>query len=226
MGEAIFCRRGAAFKNTADGYAIICVRYPAMSDCRCEKSGQAYTVKKGSGVSAFAVGESGTWTVTVSDGTHSSNGSVNIAAAGEIKTLQLSYSNTPISGETALLSAGSGFASGYSLGGNAGMNGSAIRENGDGGFWLSPAVDLSGYSRVTVTGTLRSAAGTQSIIRVGSTTDKVFSLVQTPERSAVWSGFVGLEGSVTLDVSELSGAYYIGSALVGNNLEISGIVLS
>lgn len=219
-------RKGTAAGTAADGYAIICVRYPAMSDCRCEKGGRVYTVKKGSGASAIAVGESGTWTVTVSDGTHSSSGSVSIGSAGEIKSIQLSYSYGPISGETALLSSASGLASGYSLGGNAAMNSNAIRENGNGGFWLSPAVDLSGYSRVTVSGVLRSASGTQSIIRVGSTADKVYNLLQTPERSATWSGFVGVEGSVTLDVSALDGAYYIGSALVGNNLEITGIVLS
>ena len=226
MGEAIFCRKSAAVQNAADGYAIICARYPAMSDCRCEKSGRVHTVKKGSGASAFAVGESGTWTVTVSDGAHSSSGSVSIGAAGEIKSIQLSYSNAPLSGETALLTPGSGLASGYGLGGNALMSGNAIRETGDGGFWLSPAVDLSGYSRVTVSGVLHSASGTQSIIRVGSATDKVYNLLQTPERAVSWSGFIGLEGSVTLDVSALNGSYYIGSALVGNNLEITGIVLS
>ena len=106
------------------------------------------------------------------------------------------------------------------------MSGNAIRETGDGGFWLSPAVDLSGYSHVTVSGVLHSASGTQSIIRVGSTADKVYNLLQTPERSVSWSGFIDLEGSVTLDVSALNGTYYIGSALVGNNLEITGIVLS
>lgn len=226
MGEAIFCRKGASAKNMADGYAIICVRYPAMSDCSCVKSGHAYTVKKGSGVSAFAVSENGTWTVTISDGKHTNSGSVSVSAAGEIKNLQLSYSSEPQAGETALLSPGSGLAGGYSLNGNAEMNGSAIRENGDGGFWLSPAVDLSGYSKVTVSGVLRSAVNTQSILRVGSATGKVYDLVQSPERAAVWSGFVGLEGSVTLDVSALNGTYYIGSALVGNNLEITGIVLS
>ena len=226
MGEAMIIRKETAAKNAADGYAIICVRYPAMSDCRCEKDGRVYTVKKGSGASAIAVGESGTWTVTVSDGTHSSSGRVSITAAGEIKSIQLSYSYGPVSGETALLSSASGLASGYSLGGNAAMNSNAIRENGNGGFWLSPAVDLSGYSRVTVSGVLRSASNTQSILRVGSTTDKVSNLLQTPERSVTWSGFIGVEGSVTLDVSELTGAYYIGSALVGNNLELTGIVLS
>ena len=226
MGEAIFCRKGVSAKNMADGYAIISVRYPAMSDCRCEKGGCAYTVKKGAGASAFAVSESGTWTVTISDGTHTNSGSVNISAAGEIKNMQIGYSFSPVSGETALLSSGSGLASGYSLSGNARMSGNAIRETGDGGFWLSPAVDLSGYSRVTVSGVLQSAASTQSILRVGSTTDKVYNLVQTPERAVSWSGFIGLEGSVTLDVSALNGTYYIGSAFVGNNLEITGIVLS
>lgn len=228
MGEAFLCRRGGTpVQNAAGGYAIICVRYPALSNCSCAKGTEIYSVQNGSGTTAFAVSTSGTWTVTVSDGTHSSSGSVGITSGGEIKTIQLSYSNEPlVSGETALLSAGSGLASGFSLGGNASMNGNAIQESGDGGFWITPAVDLSGYSRLTVSGVLLSAVNSQSRISVGSTTGKVSDLLQSPEVSATWNGFQDMESTLTVDISSLNGAYYIGSTRVGNNLRITGITLS
>lgn len=227
MGEAYICRRGGvSAQNAAGGYALICVKFPAYSDCTCSKGSASFTLYNGSGTAAFAVTESGTWTVSISDGTDNSTANVSITAAGEIRTIELSYGAAPVTGSTVLLSAEDGLADGYSLGGNAAMSGNAIQESGNGGFWLSPAVDLSGFSSLTVSGVLLSSTNAQSRIGAGSTMGKVSELVQTPEAWAAWPYLCDVEGSLTIDISSLSGSYYIGSALVGNRLKLTGIVLS
>ena len=152
---------------------------------------------------------------------------MNINAAGEIKTIQITYPSEPVVSESGvLLSSQNGLASGYSLGGNARMSGNAIRERDGGGFWLSPAVDLTGYSTLTMSGYLRVATYGHSRVCVGSSSEKVFDIAQTPELSATWLGGIDSLYTASLNISSLNGPYYIGATSVGNNLEITGIVLS
>ena len=215
MGEGILCKKGSILTQTAvSDYALICAKYPTGSSCACSKGSESFF-------------ESGVWTVTISDGMRTKSGSVTISAAGEVKTIQLSYPSDPVvSEEGVLLSAQNGLANGYSLGGNASMNGNAIRERDGGGFWLRPAVNLSGYSTLSVSGYLRSAKYGQSRICVGSSSESVFDIAKTPELYATWQGVFDTLYTVTLNVASLNGAYYIGATSVGNNLEITGIVLS
>lgn len=228
MGEGILCKKGSILTQTAvSDYALICAKYPTGSSCACSKGSESFTAEGGTGLAAFAVTGSGVWTVTISDGMRTKSGSVTISAAGEVKTIQLSYPSDPVvSEEGVLLSAQNGLANGYSLGGNASMNGNAIRERDGGGFWLRPAVNLSGYSTLSVSGYLRSAKYGQSRICVGSSSESVFDIAKTPELYAVWQGVFDTLYTVTLNVASLNGAYYIGATSVGNNLEITGIVLS
>lgn len=227
MGEAFISRRGGGGSRRAlDGYALICVRYPAGSDCVCEMGGESCRVRNGSGLAAFAVSGPGAWTVSCSDGTHSTSGSVVIASAGELKSVQISYASEPELGDGVLVSAQGGLGSGYSVGGNADVSGNAIVESGSGGFYISPAIDLRGYSTLTVTGVLLSLNGQSSIITVASTPGKAMSYLQSPELAVNWNGLVNQDSTLTIDLSGLNGCYYIGSASVGNNLRITGIALS
>ena len=56
--------------------------------------------------------------------------------------------------------------------------------------------------------------------------ESVFDIAKTPELYATWQGVFDTLYTVTLNVASLNGAYYIGATSVGNNLEITGIVLS
>ncbi len=228
MGEGIICKKSGMRAQTAvSSYALICAKYPAGSNCVCSRGSESFTAEGGTGLAAFAVTGSGTWTVTISDGTRSRSGGVNINAAGEIKTIQITYPSEPVVSESGvLLSSQNGLASGYSLGGNARMSGNAIRERDGGGFWLSPAVDLTGYSTLTMSGYLRVATYGHSRVCVGSSSEKVFDIAQTPELSATWLGGIDSLYTASLNISSLNGPYYIGATSVGNNLEITGIVLS
>ena len=229
MGEAYIFKRGSA--NTAiavSSYAMICAKIPAGSSCVCAKGGERMTTESVPGIAAFAVPSSGAWTVTISDGSRGRTGLVAISGQGEVRAIQIAYpgSEPVVSEGGVLLSSQSGLKSGYTLGGHAAMSGNAILENGEGGFWLSPAVDLTSYTSLTVTGYLRKAGEDRSRICLGSTSAKVYDAAQTPDMTAVWMGGVNALYTATLSITSLSGSYYIGSSCVGNNLEITGITLS
>ena len=230
MGEAFICRRGGGSAETAvSSCGFVCASVPQGSSCSCILGDKRFSVENAPGLVAFAVPDCGAWTVTISDGTRSKSGTVNILSAGDVGTITLDYSVAPPTPQTVtktLLSPQSGLASGCSVNGNASFNGSTIRETDGGGFWLSPAVNLANYSTLTVSGMVRAVSYGYSRISVGSTTEKVFSIAQTPECFAEWSGLPNAEYTVSINIAALTGSYYIGSTAVGNNLEITRIELT
>ena len=228
MGEAYLMKRGGANTSVAtSGYAMICAKIPAGSACVCAKGGERMTAESVPGIVSFPVPSSGAWTVTISDGARGRTGLVTISGHGEVRAIQISYPGAPsVSEGGVILSAQSGLKGGYTLGGNAIVSGNAIRENGAGGFWLAPAIDLSSYSTLTVTGYLRSAGEDRSRIGIASTSAKLFDAAEVPDMAAVWMGGIDALYTASLSITNLTGSYYIGSASVGNNLEITGITLS
>jgi len=228
MGEAYFFRRGVANASiNTSSHAMICAKIPSGSACVCAKGGEMLTAENVPGIASFAVPSNGDWTVTISDGARGRTGLVAISGQGEIRAIQIAYAGTPVVSEGGvLLSAQSGLKSGVTLGGNAALSGSAVRENGSGGFWLGPAVDVTGYSSLTVTGYLRASSGQRSRICLGSTSAKVFDPDETPEMGAVWMGGIDALYTASLSITAMTGSYYIGSSCVGNSLEITGITLS
>jgi len=230
MGEAFLCRRGAGAAETAvSACGFVCASVPEGSSCSCILGDKRFSVDNAPGLVAFAVPACGAWTVTISDGTRSKSGTVNILSAGDVRTITLDYTVTPPTPETVtntLLSPQSGLRSDCSVNGNASFNGSTIRESEGGGFWLSPAINLTNYTTLTVSGMARVVSYGYSRISVGSTTEKVFSLAQTPECFAEWTGLPNAEYTVSINVAALTGSYYIGSTAVGNNLEITRIELT
>ena len=230
MGEAFLCRRGAGAAETAvSACGFVCASVPEGSGCSCILGDKRFSVDNAPGLVAFAVPACGAWTVTISDGTRSKSGTVNILSAGDVRTITLDYTVTPPTPETVtntLLSPQSGLRSDCSVNGNASFNGSTIRESEGGGFWLSPAINLTNYTTLTVSGMARVVSYGYSRISVGSTTEKVFSLAQTPECFAEWTGLPNAEYTVSINVAALTGSYYIGSTAVGNNLEITRIELT
>lgn len=228
MGEAYFFRRGGANASiNTSSHAMICAKIPSGSACVCAKGGEMLTAENVPGIASFAVPSNGDWTVTISDGARGRTGLVAISGHGEVRAIQISYPGAPsVSEGGVILSAQSGLKGGCTLGGNAVLSSNAIRENGAGGFWLAPAIDLSSYSTLTVTGYLRKASQDRSRIGVASTSAKLFDAAEVPDMIAVWMGGLNALYTASLSITNLTGSYYIGSASVGNNLEITGITLS
>ena len=230
MGEAYLMKKGGAQERppiAVSDYAMICARVPSGCECVCAKAGESLSVENVPGIAAFAVPSSGAWTVTITDGTRGKSGLVGITGLGEVKAIQISYSADPVAAESGkILTPQSGLKSSYTLGGNGTLSGNVIRESGAGGFWLSPAIDMSSYSLLTVTGYLRASGENRSRICLGTGTAVVYDPTRTPDLTAVWMGGVNEQYTAVVSLTALSGSYYIGSSSVGNNLEITGITLS
>lgn len=228
MGEAWILKRGAAAGQSAQGsHAMICVSAPAGGSLVCARADESLRLDGLDGVAAVPVNANGNWNVTVSDGVRGRSAPVPITGGGELACVTLTYPGTPAVSESGkLFTAAGGLKSGMTLNGTAVVVGGILREGSTGGFWLGPAVNLTGYSTLTVTGVLCVSVERRSRICVGSTSEKVKNPALEPEAAAEWMGGVGVEYTASLDISSLSGAYYIGSASMGNNLELTRIVLS
>lgn len=71
--------------------ATIAVTYPAGSTCTCVNGSTTLTAVGTTGSYTFTVPNSGTWTVSCTDGTDTASESVSITADGQSKSVTLSY---------------------------------------------------------------------------------------------------------------------------------------
>lgn len=221
MGEAFFCKRGGGAGRIAVGAAaMLCVKLPAGSTCLCQMGSDTLRADNAPGLAAFALPAAGTWTVTIRDGTREKSRSVAVPA-GDAKILTLTYTADRL----ALLSPEDGLANGLSLNGeNVSLADNTLADAGS-GFWLSPAIDLTDYTQLTVTGTCSYIQQYQSKLCVDQSPEKIIDYLETTAVSALWPNDTAGH-TVTLDVSGLSGSYYIGAARCANRLELTEIVLS
>lgn len=72
-------------------FAAIGVTYPEGSTVTCTNGTKTLTAKTTSGQWVFAIPEAGTWTVTATDGTNSQSQSVSITAEGQFESVELTY---------------------------------------------------------------------------------------------------------------------------------------
>ncbi len=222
MGEAFLMKRGGGAGSVAAGAcAMIGVRFPAGSTCLCEKGTERLTAENAPGLAAFSLPSAGTWTLTIRSGEQEKSRSVTVAA-GEFRVIGMDFT-----GRLELLSPQNGLADGCSVRGeNAGVTDRRIVETGS-GFWISPAVDLSAYTMLTVKGVCRYIRQYRTKLCVDQSPDKVLQYLEPHAAEILWPDVqIGTEQTVTLDVSALSGAYCIGSCCCGNTLEITEITLS
>lgn len=72
-------------------FAAIGVTYPAGSTVTCTNGTKTLTAKTTTGQWLFVIPETGTWTVTSTDGTNSKSQSVEITTEGQVESVTLSY---------------------------------------------------------------------------------------------------------------------------------------
>lgn len=189
VGEGVFT---TGIVTVAAVYAVIGVTYPSGSVCTCTNGTLTLTAKDTSGKAIFVIPSAGTWTVTAVSGSKSTSKTVSITAEGQVETVTLSY-------ELLLFNSGS-LASGYSLD----------------TYTINPAVDVTNYSVMSVTG---------KITWMNYSLTAYVGLSETPEGElVVRAGFSSLdETTIDVDISALSGLYYFSS---GNaNLSITDGIL-
>lgn len=188
-------------------FAVIAVTYPVGSTCTCTNGTKTYTAKDTSGQWIFRIPSAGTWTVTATDGTNTKTQEVSITAEQQAEKVTLAYWN----GE--LYDAGNQYTDitggwiRHGTGGTVTFNDDNIYLEtldaySEGAVDTTNAIDLTGFATLKVT-----AQGSSKIGKVIVYTKNVAGK-ETIAASA--SLKTGADETVTsLDVSGLSGAYYV-----------------
>lgn len=224
MSESIITRRGGGSK-AAEHFATISVLYPAGATLTCSKDAEILTASDTTGYNIFVIPSAGTWTIAITDGTNSKSTTVSITKIGQYESVELLFrKNLYTAGDQNVCNT-LAWKSASNAGGAKAPdvtynNDSMVLTLGTSGGWGGIAyfpekVDLTNYS------TLLSPAAV-----LGGSINKW----QLVEGLYVWSelgaGAFGTdyiarscfgEGETTknlsVDVSSLSGEYYIGFGL-------------
>ena len=219
MGEAFITRRGG---SSAKVYAVIGVTYPSGATCTCTNGSKTLTAKDTSGKAIFVIPSTGTWTVTAVSGSKSTSKTVSITAEGQVETVVLAY-------EYVIFNSG-GLNSAYSDGGGGatvtvttGSSGVKILKFPHGGgynrmAYLKPAVDLTDYKTLKISGF--------------ATADRKFAVWKTvpdSDNAGMTASVVIKQGtsksSYTIDVSNLTGNYYLGTEYAAGDTKIYELIL-
>ena len=196
-------------------FAVIAVTYPAGSVCTCSNGTKTLKAKDTSGKALFNIPSAGTWTVSCTDGSSTVSKSVTITAPGQFESVKLSYDLILYdSGEeySDITGGWSGFAcySGTSKG-TFTKNSSSIyiKSNGSKGaqsIAAAPAnrIDITDVSTLKVNVTaFKAQSEYRSYFLLSSSRD-----TSSTDNSVVVKEIKGT-GEITLDVSGLSGSYYV-----------------
>lgn len=161
--------------------ASITVTYPVGSTLTCTLGSKVLTAKNTSGKWVFGLPTTGSWVVKAVKGSQSKSATVEITAEGQVKTLTLSY-------ELVLLdNTSGGLATGYSL---SGKN-------------ITPAIDLTHYTLVTIKGTV--------IYTYAANYYTTWGLRKNSTDSLVASFTLNYDKNFSIDVSALTGSYFFGT---------------
>lgn len=212
MGESFITRRGGGIP-----YAIIGVTYPAGSVCTCTNGTLTLTAKDTSGKAIFVIPSAGTWTVTAVSGSKSTSKTVLITAEGQAVTVTLAYDYIIFSNATGLNSVYSDGGGGAPVEIGTDSSGKKILTFPTGGgysrmSYLKPAIDLTNYATLKISGY---ADGSDTYLAFWSKIPQEYapSIVAKVVLSNGSS-----PSSYTIDVSKLSGSYYLGAQYAGADI--------
>ena len=191
-------------------FAVIAVTYPAGSTCTCTNGTKTYTAKDTSGQWIFCIPSAGTWTVTATDGTNTKTQEVSITAEQQAEKVTLGYWN----GE--LYDAGNQYTDitggwiRHGTGGTVTFNDdniylATLDDYTEGAVNTTNAIDLTGFATLKVTA---SVTNRQYMLGKVSVYTKNAAGKETVAASAELDSS-STETVTSLDVSGLSGAYYV-----------------
>ena len=206
--------------------ATINITYPAGSTCTCSDGTTTLSAPDTSGTWACIVPNAGTWTATSTSGTETDSKAIAITTDGQNTSVELSYAtylynlgdacdaltggwqaigkyNAPIDngGWKGSPSAVNGTASlDISLGGSCGL---VVTKN---------KIDLTGYQTLTFRGDVTTLGECSLAIWSSTTGDYMPSSVASAAISTT-----GVSVECSLDLSAITGSYYIGLALKNTN---------
>lgn len=197
--------------------ATINITYPAGSTCTCSDGTTTLTAPDTSGTWVCIVPNTGTWTVSCTDGIDSTSGTVEITADGQSKSLALSYWNGElfVNGNQFTNTTGGWSGSGWSIAGTSGgswkVNGASIgsseitmttaSEDEPYGVFSGKEIDLRGYSKLSVT--VKSVSTTKAYLIVNNKKEASMNLEDYP----VLEYAQLTTGTKTLNISGIDSGY-------------------
>lgn len=148
--------------------ATIAVTWPAGSTCKCTNGSTELTAPDTSGSYTFTVTNTGTWTVSCTNGTENASTTVSITADGQSATAKLAYDLVLYdSGDQYTDITGGWTGVGYTSSGAEGpgtLGDAAMIFNGDGTHQPTlgtlNSIDFTGYTTLCVKGTVESTGST------------------------------------------------------------------
>lgn len=201
MSESFICRRGGG----GAPFAVIGVTYPAGSVCTCAKGAKIYKAKNTSGLALFAVPETGEWTVSCTDGTDTASKIVTISAEGQAETVELSYKDYLLNGETQT----------YAFTASP----QAVNKNANQGAIGGVASDSNGTK---LTGSWNGVWATGKVIDLTEFNSLVFDV--TVNSMTGWGGFTGVFDSTGYwDGGQIAAINGVGLQTGENVIDVSGI---
>lgn len=191
--------------------ASIVVTYPVGSTLTCTLGGKVLTAKDTSGKWVFGLPSTGSWVVKAVKGSKSKSATVKITAEGQVATVELAYDYIIFSNETGLNSVYSDGGGGAAVTVSTDSSGIKILTFSNGGgygrmAYIKPSIDLTKYATLKISGYV-----------VGSNNRYFGVWSREPQESnpsvvakVVMSGGT-TPSSYTIDISKLSGSYYLGT---------------
>ena len=193
--------------GTSTPYAVIGSMYPSGSTCICTSDSTTLTAKDTSGKAMFVIPSSGIWTVTATDGTNTKSQDISIIEEGQVEKVTLTYWNGELYDMGNQYTEVTGGWVGKGHVGTVTFNEDSIHiETLDayskGVVNTTNAVDLTDFAILNVTVQGSSKIG-EVLVYTKDTTGKEIVAAKVSLKG-------GTNESVTsLDVSALSGAYYV-----------------
>lgn len=197
-------------------FAIIAVTYPAGSVCTCTNGTRTLNAKDTNGKVLFKVPSAGTWTVSCTNGTESTGISVTITSETQAKIIELTYSLKIFASNSgmAALFAGSANSSGsYSIT-NEKLSVPKGGNMADAEIHKIAKVDLTDVKTLVFDALVSAVYGGVYSMRVGcwSTVPSYANGGSANVVAAIQLTADKVRKEYTVDVSSLSGEYYIGMA--------------
>lgn len=211
--------------EAADPYAVIAVAYPSGSICTCTDGTKTLSLKDTSGQGFFLIPYAATWTVTASDGTNTKFESVEITSEGQSVSVTLSYELllfnggvvepwTVISAKPTATISDTIYL--YASDPDTPVV-SAVRTTNQ--------IDLSGYSELKYTVTENKMEKNAFMCVTSSTKAPITAgIPNTVTSSVVAYGQPSSTGTYSVDISSVTGSYYI--SLAEGHYSTSGLRVS
>lgn len=192
--------------------ATIAVTWPAGSTCTCANGSTVLTAPDTSGSYTFTVTNTGTWTVSCTNGTENASTTVSITADGQSASVTLTYFDGTIYDagtvspyvELNMISNPSGrYTDEY------GQNSLAFKTtSGKGAGFLCAKVDVSGYSVLKVSYESLNTQYGIGFAAINQTATADYDIY--PEGYAQFTSMGAGAKETALDISTFSGEYYVG----------------